>query len=230
MGGAILDRVIITIDGPAGAGKSTIARKVAKRLGLRFLDTGAMYRAFTWKALEAGIDLRDVPAMADLVRSSTLVLEGERVVLDGRDISREIRAERVTAASRHAADPPELRAEIVRLQRDFGKAGGLVTEGRDQGSDVFPEADYKFHLDASIEERARRRRQELEGRGEAVDFEALKRSIEERDERDRRRPVGALRKAADAIEIDTSAMDPEQVVEAILARIGTERTEGNKRE
>jgi cytidylate kinase len=212
--------VIVTIDGPAGAGKSTVAREVAERLGLRFLDTGAMYRAFTWKALERGMDLRDAAALVAMVRSSTLRLDGSRVVLDGRDITAEIRAERVTSSSRHLADPPEVRAELVRLQQRFGREGGLVTEGRDQGSVVFPDAEHKFYLDASIDERARRRQRELEARGERVDGAALRRSIEERDARDRAREVGGLKKAEGAVEIDTSGMGPEQVVEAILARVG----------
>ena len=184
---------VITIDGPAGAGKSTVARNVAAKLGLRFLDTGAMYRAFTWKAIDTGVDLKDVKALVALVKASTLRFDGAMVLMDGRDISSDIRAERITKGAVNLADAPEVRAELVRLQQEFGKAGGLVTEGRDQGTVVFPDAEHKFYLDASIEVRARRRFDELEKRGERVGFEELKRGIAERDEKDRSRPVGALR-------------------------------------
>ena len=210
---------MITLDGPAGAGKSTIARALAKQLGFRFLDTGAMYRAFTWKALESGVDLKSAAALAAMIRASSLQVEGGCVVLDGRDITAQIRDERITSNSRHLADPPEVRAELVRLQREFGRAGGLVTEGRDQGSVVFPDAEFKFYLDASIDERARRRAKELEARGERVDLAALKTSIHDRDERDRKRPVGALVKPAGAIVIDTSAMTVEEVVAAVTRLI-----------
>jgi cytidylate kinase len=207
---------VITIDGPAGAGKSTIARALARKLGLRFLDTGSMYRAFTWKALESRVDLKKPAALVAMIRASTLVLDGTRVELDGRDITKEIRDERVTAASKHLADPPEVRAEMVRLQQEYGREGGLVTEGRDQGSVVFPAADFKFYLDASIEERARRRLKELEARGEKADFEELKTTIHDRDERDRKRAVGALKRPDGAIVVDTSAMTVEQVVDALF--------------
>ncbi len=210
---------VITIDGPAGAGKSTVARMVAKRLGLRFLDTGAMYRAFTWKALETGVSLSDVPRLVALVRGSSLTFESGRVFMDGRDITRDIRAERVTRSAVQLADAPEVRAELVRLQREFGREGGLVTEGRDQGTVVFPDAERKFFLDASIEVRARRRLQELEARDETVDLDELMRGIAERDEKDRRRPVGAMRVPPDAATIDTSNLTVEQVVEEILRRV-----------
>ncbi len=206
---------VITLDGPAGAGKSTIARLLAKRLGFRFLDTGAMYRAFTWKALETGVDLRQPADLVAMIKGSTLQLDEARVILDGRDITNEIRDERITANSRHLADPPEVRAELVRLQQEFGGAGGLVTEGRDQGSVVFPDAEFKFYLDASIDERARRRAKELEG----ADLAALKKSIDERDERDRTRAIGALKKPAGAIVIDTSSMTVDEVVAALQAAV-----------
>jgi cytidylate kinase len=205
---------VITIDGPAGAGKSTVAREVARRLGLRFLDTGAMYRAFTWKAMNAGVSLTDAAALVGMVRASRFEFDEGRVILDGRDITSEIRGERVTRNAKHLADPPEVRAELVRLQQEIGKGGGLVTEGRDQGTVVFPDADHKFYLDASVDVRARRRHRETGG-----DYEAVRHFIAERDARDRARPVGTLRVPTGAIMIDTSHLTIEQVVERIVGAV-----------
>lgn len=204
-------RPIVTIDGPAGAGKSTVARRVAARLGLRFLDTGAMYRAVTWKALqERRTDVREIAAM---IRRTKLEM-GDRVLVDGRDVTAEIRTPELTRAVKPIADSPECRAELVRLQREIGKDGGLVTEGRDQGSVVFPDAEYKFYLDASAGERARRRHREIGG-----DLEGLRREIEKRDRDDMARPVGALVRPAGAIVIDTTGMTVDQVVETVVSRI-----------
>lgn len=204
---------VITLDGPAGAGKSSVARRVAERLGLRFLDTGAMYRAVTWKARQLG--LNDPRAIADMIRSTTLVVEPGRVTCDGRDVTEAIRTPELTAAVRFVADAPEVRAELVRLQQEAGKDGGLVTEGRDQGSVVFPDADYKFYLDASSETRARRRQRESGG-----DVESIRASIERRDAEDRARPVGGLVKPEGAIVIDTTGLTLEEVVAKILAAVG----------
>lgn len=205
---------VITIDGPAGAGKSTVAREAARRLGLRYLDTGAMYRAFTWKAMSAGIPLEDPRALVLTIRGSSFEFQEAQVRLDGRDVTREIREERVTALSKHLADPPEVRAELVRLQQEIGRAGGLVTEGRDQGTVVFPDAEHKFYLDASSEVRACRRHQEVGG-----DLETLRREIAARDERDRSRKVGALRVPAGAVTIDTSDLTIDEVVGKVVAAV-----------
>ena len=212
-------RPIITLDGPAGAGKSTVARRLAKELGLPFLDTGAMYRAFTWAALERGVDLRDPAALVRLIRGSLLEFKDGRALLDGWDITDEIRAERVTRNAVHLADPPAVREELVRLQREFGREGGLVTEGRDQGTVVFPDADFKFYLDADIGVRARRRLEELKTRGEAASPDEIAAGIADRDERDRRRRVGALRVPEGAIVVDTSRMTIEEVVNELLGKI-----------
>ncbi len=207
----VMRKPVITIDGPAGAGKSTVAREVARQLRLLFLDTGAMYRAMTWKALDTDVDVRDAPALAAMVRATHLDMSHGRVLLDGRDITQEIRTEKVTESSRYIADPPEVRAELVRLQREIGRAGGLVTEGRDQGSVVFPDAEFRFYLDASIAERARRRHEEIGG-----DLEALRKAIAARDERDRGRPVGALTVPPGALVIDSSGLSIKQVVGRIM--------------
>jgi cytidylate kinase len=190
---------IITLDGPAGAGKSTVARLVAKQLGLRFLDTGAMYRAVTWKARKLG--LTDPAAIATMIRATRLTLEPDRVTCDGEDVTRAIRDPKVTAAVRPVADSPECRAELVLLQREIGRDGGLVTEGRDQGSVVFPDAEFKFYVDASVGVRAARRHQE-----EGGDLEAIKRSIEKRDAEDKARKAG---------------LTLEEVVARILAAVGS---------
>src|SRR5438128_9710203 len=163
---------IITLDGPAGAGKSTVARLVAKNLGLRFLDTGAMYRAVTWKARKLG--LTDPLAIAEMIRATRLTVDPDRVTCDGEDVTRAIREPQVTAAVRPIADSPECRAELVRMQREIGRSGGLVTEGRDQGSIVFPDAEFKFYLDASVEVRTKRRHREQGG-----DADAIHRAIEQ---------------------------------------------------
>jgi len=210
---------VITLDGPAGAGKSTVARRLAKELDLKFLDTGSMYRAFTWAALERGVDLRNPDALVQLIRGSLLDFQGGRILLDGWDITDEIRAERVTKNAVHVADPPNVRGELVRLQREFGEEGGLVTEGRDQGTVVFPDADFKFYLDAAIGVRAKRRVEELKKRGEPATLEEISRGIADRDERDRRRKVGALRVPEGAIVVDTSDKTVDQVVAELLSHI-----------
>jgi len=205
---------VITLDGPAGAGKSTVARRVAQKLGLRFLDTGAMYRAITWKAAMKGIT--DPVAIAAMTRDTQIQVEPDRVTCDGIDVTRAIREPAVTAAIRHVADSPECRAELVRMQRAIGKDGGLVTEGRDQGSVVFHDEDFKFYVDAPVEVRARRRFEETGG-----DFEEIRRSIEKRDHEDRSRKAGPLVQPPGAIVIDTSGLTLDDVVARILAAVGS---------
>ena len=215
--------MVITIDGPAGAGKSTVARAVARRLGFRFLDTGAMYRACTWAALSAGIPMEDPAAVVQLVRRLSIGLEDDggtqRVSVDGRDVTAEIRNEGLARHIFRVADPPEVRAELVRLQREQAEGRDIVTEGRDQGTEVFPDAPHKFFLDASLEERSRRRVAELAARGFAVAPDRLQADLRDRDARDRARPVGALRPAPDAVVIDTTGMPVDAVVEAIVRRV-----------
>jgi len=205
---------IITLDGPAGAGKSSVARLVAQRLGLRFLDTGAMYRSIAWKARKLG--LADPLQIAAMIRGTRLTLDPDRVTCDGEDVTRAIRDPQVTAAVRPIADSPECRAELVRMQQEIGRAGGLVTEGRDQGSVVFPDAEFKFYVDASSEIRAKRRQLE-----EGGDLEAIRLAIERRDAEDRARKAGPLVRPEGAIVVDTSGLTLEQVVARILAAIET---------
>jgi cytidylate kinase len=205
---------VITLDGPAGAGKSTVARRVAAALGLRFLDTGAMYRAITWKAQKKGItDPAEIAAMA---RVTVITVEPDRVACDGIDVTKAIREPGVTAAIKMVADSPECRAELVRMQREIGKGGGLVTEGRDQGSVVFPDAAFKFYIDASSDVRARRRFEEAGG-----DFDEIRRAIEKRDAEDKARKAGPLVKPPGAVVIDTSGLTLDDVVARILAAVGS---------
>jgi cytidylate kinase len=205
----IVAGVIVTIDGPAGAGKSTVAKRVARRLGLPYLDTGAMYRAFALKAVRLG--LTDPRAILAMIRRSRLRFEGRRVFLDGHDVTRAIRSRRVTRAVRPLADSPLVRREMVRRQRLLGR-GGVVTEGRDQGSVCFPRADLKIYLDASVAERARRRCRQFGGR-----LGKIRREIAERDRADRARPVGALKVPRGAVRLDSTRLTPDQVVERIVA-------------
>lgn len=205
-------RPIITLDGPAGSGKSTVARRVAQRLGLRFLDTGAMYRAVTWKALrEKRTDVREIAAMIRRTRFEV----GDRVLVDGRDVTAEIRTPELTRAVAPIANSPECRAELVRLQREVGREGGLVTEGRDQGSVVFPDAEYKFYLDATVDERAHRRHRESGG-----EFEKIRADIETRDRSDMNRLAGPLVRPKGALSLDTTGMTIDEVVEAVCSRVG----------
>jgi cytidylate kinase len=200
--------VIVTIDGPAGAGKSTVARRVARALGLPYLDTGAMYRAYAWKCLRLG--LTEPRAILAMIRRSRLRFEGRRVFLDGREITRAIRGRRVTRAVRPLADSPLVRREMVRQQRALGRTG-VVTEGRDQGSVCFPKADVKVYLSASVAERARRR---LRQEGGALG--RIRREIAERDRADRSRPVGALVVPQGAVRLDSTRLTVDQVVERIV--------------
>lgn len=212
--------MIVTIDGPAGAGKSTIAKALAKRLGWRMLDTGAMYRAVTWKALQeermssldGGIDPM---VIAEMIRTTDLSMEADgRVLCDGFDVSTEIRAPNIAQLLKPIADAPECRAELVKMQQKIGSTGHLVTEGRDQGSVVFPHAEFKFYLDASADERARRRHKQ-----EGGDLEAVKQAVIARDTADRSRPVGALVVPKGAINVDTTDMTIDQTVDLMHVMI-----------
>ena len=216
--------MIVTIDGPAGSGKSTAARKLAEALGIAFLDTGATYRAVTWEAMRRGADLADEAALADVARGAEIRLvpgeDATRVIVDGRDVSQEIRSPEVTENSRHAAAAPLVREVLVGLQRRIGREmGSFVSEGRDQGSVVFPEADLKFFLDASPVVRARRRLAELRAAGQDAEYEQVLDAIGRRDRRDRGRPVAPLLVPDGAIEIDTTGMTIEEVTAELVRRV-----------
>jgi len=211
--------MIVTLDGPAGAGKSSAARARAARLGWCYLDTGAMYRSVTLLALEQSIPLDDAPRVADLVERTVIEFRDGRVLADGRDVSTEIRTDRITQATRAVADAADVRAAMKRVQRRMAEGLDVVTEGRDQGSEVFPDAELKVFLTASAEERARRRLAEELDRGRPASLEQVQESQARRDEGDRTRPVGTMRPATDAVLFETDGMSREQVVDRLAALI-----------
>lgn len=214
--------MIIAIDGPAGAGKSTVARAVANRLGITYIDTGAMYRAVALKAIESGVALTDVDAIVEQVGSCRVQLQPaadgtQRVLLDGRDVTKAIRTPSVTEWSSPISAIPRVRTVLVEQQRAMGGAASCVMEGRDIGTVVFPNAEVKVYLTASVGERARRRAAELAAAGVATDPAAVETSIAERDHRDRTREDSPLRRADDAVVIETDGMSIEAVVDAIVS-------------
>ncbi|WP_404310194.1 (d)CMP kinase [Neorhodopirellula lusitana] len=208
--------MIITIDGPAGAGKSSIAREVATDLGFAFLDTGAMYRAITLGAMRRGIAFDDVLALVDYAQQANLSWKDDRIDLDEQDISVEIRTPAVTSNIRYIADPPEIRGCLTMQQRRIAEGRNLVTEGRDQGTEVFPEAECKVFLTASPEERAKRRHLQLQKAGKESTYEEVLMAQNQRDLEDRMRPVGRLRAALDAVVIQTDGMTSCDVKQAVL--------------
>jgi cytidylate kinase len=211
--------MIITIDGPAGAGKSSAARALAQRLGFEFLDTGAMYRAVALAALRAATPLNDEDALTSLLEKVTLDVSRGRISLNGEDVSREIRTARVTAATGAAADSAVVRRRLVALQRIAAAGRDMVCEGRDQGTIVFPDAECKFFLVADPVERARRRQGEMASRGEIVDLDIVLQAQSERDLRDAARDIAPMKPAPDAILLDTSGLSPADVVERMEAEV-----------
>lgn len=208
--------MIVTIDGPAGAGKSSISRRLAQNLGFEFLDTGAMYRAIALKGLRAKIDWADEERLVRFARSAVIDLSGASVFLDGEDVTSEIRTQSVTEVTRHAASNVGVREQLVKMQRKIADGKDIVTEGRDQGTLVFPHAQCKIFLTATPEERARRRVSDLAARGETVEFEQILRQQTQRDEEDSRREVGPLLKADDAVEVLTDGMSEDEVLEKLM--------------
>lgn len=216
--------LIITLDGPAGAGKSTVAKQLAKLLNISYLDTGAMYRALTFKALSLKANLEDENALEAIALKTEIDFVddgngGLRIALDGEDVSDAIRSLDVTNNTFYAARAPKVRAILVEWQKAFGKARSLVGEGRDLGSVVFPDATYKFYLDADIEERCQRRIRELKAQGKVFDEEELKRDMKERDRKDISRSVGPLKKTSDMIVVDSTGLNVEQSAQKILEHI-----------
>jgi cytidylate kinase len=215
--------MIVTIDGPAGAGKSSAARALARRLGFEFLDTGAMYRAVALAVLRAGCDLNDEPALTRLLTQLHLEMPAARVVLGGEDVAAAIRTATVTAATGAVASSPAVRRHLAHLQRLLAADRDVVTEGRDQGTIVFPEAGCKFFLVADETERARRRHREMLARGEAVTLDEVLRAQQERDRRDAARDIAPMVPAADAIRLDSTGLTPEQVVDRMEEEVRRRR-------
>lgn len=221
-------RAVITIDGPAGAGKTSIAKIVSRKLGYNYIDTGAMYRAISWKAFREKIDLKAKEKLIKMVRNTKIELKNiagmVKVYLDGKDVTNKIRGKRLAEGASILATIPEVREQLMKIQRRMGSSGGIVVEGRDIGTVVFPRADYKFYLDASIKERVLRKYRELKVKGKEGQLAELEKAIRSRDKRDRTRRVAPLKIARDAVVIDSTDMSKKEVVEFILKRIRGTKT------
>ena len=216
-----MSRITIAIDGPSGAGKSTTARGIAAALGYTYIDTGAMYRAIAWKGLQEGIPLEDEEATTRLAESTRITFESapgghQRVFVDGTDVTEAIRSPEVTRLSSPVSAIPGVRRVLVRQQQEMGAGGGVVMEGRDIGTVVFPDAELKVFLTASDEERARRRWKEAQSRGQSLTFEEVLAMQRERDARDSSRETSPLRPAADSVTLVSDGMNLEEVIDRIL--------------
>jgi cytidylate kinase len=211
---------IITIDGPAGAGKSTVSKELARRLGYMYLDTGAMYRAVAWAARKKRVDTRDEKALSELCNNLRLDFDGDRILVNGEDISSLIRTTDMDRFSSEVSRVAVVREYLTGIQRELGRQGQLVAEGRDMGTMVFPRAAHKFFLTASARERARRRKRQLRNQGKEVTYEEILARIEARDRADSTRSIAPLQAAPDCIVIDSSDLTVEDVLEKILSEIG----------
>ena len=215
--------MIVTIDGPAGAGKSTVARLLAEKLGFDFLDTGAMYRCVALQGLRQEVDLSDDEALAEIARTLDLEFDGAIVLLGGEDVTAEIRTPEVTSLIHYAADNLQVREAMVSLQRKLAFEDDVVTEGRDQGTVAFPEAECKFFLSASAEERARRRVEQMRQAGKDASLEEVLQQQNIRDQQDEAREVGGLKAADDALHVITDGMRPFEVVEHLERLVSLRR-------
>jgi cytidylate kinase len=211
---------VITIDGPSGSGKGTIARLLAERLGWRCLDSGALYRLVGLAVTRSGASVEDPAGVAAIARQLNVEFDGERVLLDGEEVSDAIRTEGAGNMASKVAAIPAVRAALLDWQRAYARAPGLVADGRDMGTVVFPGAEVKVFLTASPEERARRRHKQLKEKGLDVNVAALVEEIRERDERDRSRSVAPLKPSPDALQVESTALSIEEVLKVILERVG----------
>ena len=210
----------IAIDGPSGAGKSTIAKAVAKRLCIDYIDTGAMYRAIGLKMLAKGIPMEESPALTKMLAETEIDFDGGNVFLDGEIVNDRIRTQEVSKAASDCSALGSVRAKLVELQRKMGQAKSVIMDGRDIGTNVLTDAEYKYFLTATAEERALRRHKEMMEKGQESDFDKVLEQIVERDHNDSTRALNPLRKAEDAEEIDSTNMSIEQVVDYICGKVG----------
>lgn len=215
-----MDQIIrIAIDGPSGAGKSTIAKAVAKSLGIDYIDTGAMYRAVGYKTISQNIDPQDAAAMETMLDSTEIDFSQGNIILDGRIINEEIRTDAIAKRASQCSVLPAVREKLVLLQRRMGQTKSVIMDGRDIGNNVLPDAEHKFFMTASAEERAQRRYEELAAKGQDVSYQKVLSDIQQRDHSDMTRELNPLRKAPDATEIDTTGMGIQEVTDFILKEI-----------
>lgn len=212
-------KTIVAIDGPAGAGKSTIAKLVAQRIGADYIDTGAMYRAVALKLFRTGTDYKDPEALQAMLDGMDVDFSEGRTILDGEDVSGLIRTPEISALASPSSGIPAVRYKLTALQQAMGKRKSIVMDGRDIGTVVFPDADFKFFLTASADERARRRTEEMRAKGQEADFEIIRADIIQRDYQDSHREFRPLKKAEGAVEIDSTDMSIESVVDTMMAFI-----------
>ena len=215
-GAALKRQPVVTIDGPAAAGKSTAARELARRLGFTLVDTGALYRALAWAVKEAGVAADDAPAVGKVLETTAVDLEGGRVIVNGRDITAQLRTPELGMLTSRLTRLQVVRDKLTPLQRRLARVGGVVLEGRDTGSVVCPEAEVKFYLDADPDERARRRSEELAATGLPADYETVKAEVTQRDRQDMERDLAPLVRPEGALVLDSTALSPEAVVERML--------------
>ncbi len=218
-----INHIKIAMDGPAGSGKSTVAQKVAEKLGLLYLDSGAMYRAVTVLAIENGVE-KDIPELIKLVKKCHIEFSknGKSIYLNSEDVSSQIRTPEVNTLVADIAKVHQIRTEIVQHQRRIGNEGSIIAEGRDLTTIVFPDADYKFYLDASVKERAKRRHAELLSQNVNTTLESVEEAIRTRDEKDTTREHSPLRTAQDAICVDTTGMSIDEVVDYIISKVSND--------
>jgi cytidylate kinase len=213
----------IAIDGPAGAGKSTIAKILAEKLGMNYIDTGAMYRAITLKAIENNIDFNDVSSLINLVNNTDIKISNSRIYLDSKDVTDKIRTPLVNQKVSKIAAISEIRKKMIYLQKKLAENGNVIMDGRDIGTVVLPNASLKFFITATVEERAKRRFLELKAKGHDVNYDYIKKEILSRDEQDMNRKISPLKPAEDAIVIDTSNKEIEEIIQEILQQHITRR-------
>jgi cytidylate kinase len=217
------DRLIIAIDGPSAAGKTSAARTLAKRLGYIYLDSGALYRAIAWKVSQSGIEPKEYSRLAELLSKTEIRVKalGDdfRVWVDDLDVTQQLRAPAISRLASQVSSVPAVRGKLLQVQRQLGGQGGVVVEGRDIGTVVFPEADLKFYLDAALQVRGDRRYQELKAMGHAVEKEDVLEEVKIRDEKDSEREIAPLRKAKDAVVLDSTRMTLDQVVDRMMAEV-----------